>query len=422
MQSSGGRTAHEERPAGSRQGSGEGSRARGRALVAAALAFAVFGGCGQDSEGGPDKGELLAPTLPPEGTAEPRPGPAAGPTETDASSDGAVTPDAGGPTTIAGRCFPHMQKLPVPAPSYDALGPVVGSHCLGTNHQAITGIQRVVFLGDSVTVGVPNLSISLASFGLPAGAGTSETAFYRNKLADALAVRFGLPAPGPLWRLVDITNGVALQRSSGPFSSCAKWGARTDDILLDPQRQLETCIPPADRGLKTLIVMTVGGNDLDSLTQSALKGATRPQLEAQATKIANYLDDAIAWIKSPGRFPNGVSVIFGNMYEFTDGTGDTSSCPAAQLAGFGAPPPDPITLSDVVYRMQERLMKIAVKYGVDMIWMLEHFCGHGWRKDDPTSACYRGPGAERYFDLSCTHPSVAGHQKLVEMFTAVVDE
>ena len=40
-------------------------------------------------------------------------------------------------------------------PDYDQFEPIVGSHCLGTNHQNIEDVERVVFIGDSVTVGTP---------------------------------------------------------------------------------------------------------------------------------------------------------------------------------------------------------------------------------------------------------------------------
>ncbi len=326
------------------------------------------------------------------------------------------------PPSIGDVCFPAINDPGVPGPDYDQYSPVVGSHCFGTNHQTITGVERVVFIGDSVTVGVPNFTIDLSSWGLPAGAGTPSTAFYRNLLSDMLAVQFGLTAPGPLWRLVDIVNGVALQQSDGDFAACAKWGARNDDLLLPPQRQLEVCLPEAERGKNTLIIMTSGSNDLANMTEAAIAGADGAALSAQADQIVSDFEDAIQWIKAPGRFPNGVHVIYGNMYEFTDGTGDTAACPAAALAGFGTPPPDPDTLAAVVIGIQEEYMRVAVENGVDMIWMLEHFCGHGWKREDPTARCYLGPGAELWFDLSCTHPNVAGHQQLAAMFMAVVDE
>jgi len=67
-------------------------------------------------------------------------------------------------------------------------------------------------------------------------------------------------------------------------------------------------------------------------------------------------------------------------------------------------------------------MKTAVDTGTDMILLLEHFCGHGYRNDDPEAPCYLGPDAPRWFDLTCIHPNPAGHQELANMFQAVVDE
>ena len=324
--------------------------------------------------------------------------------------------------TIGEICFPAINDPNAPGPDYDQWSPTVGSHCFGTNHQSISGVERVVFIGDSVTVGVPNFTVDLSSWGLPAGAGTPETAFYRNILSDMLAVQFGLDAPGAVWRLVDIINGVALQESDGDFASCAKWGARNDDILLPPQQQLEVCLPESERAKNTLVIMTSGGNDLANLTEGAIAGDTQVVLEAQATELVADLEDAVQWLKAPGRFPNGVHLIYGNMYEFTDGTGDTASCPAAALAGFGTPPPDPDMLADVVVGIQEEYMRIAVQNGVDMIWMLEHFCGHGWNNEDSNGRCYLGPSTPRWFDLSCTHPNEAGHQQLASMFMSVVNE
>ena len=336
--------------------------------------------------------------------------------------DSAGDDDDSATPSIGDLCFPAINDPAVPGPDYDQYAPTVGTHCLGTNHQAIAGIERVVFLGDSVTVGVPSLFLDLSDWGFPAGAGTPSEAFYRNLLADQLAVEFGLEAPGIVWRNADLLNGTAIEMESGDFASCAKWGARNDDVLLPPQQQLESCIPPAERSKNTLIIMTSGSNDLANMTSNAIAGATVAQLETQAAQIVQDFEDAIQWIKAPGRFPNGVSVIYGNMYEFTDGTGDTSSCPAAALAGFGTPPPDPDALATVVIGIQEEYMRIAVENGVDMIWMLEHFCGHGWANEDPSARCYLGPNTERWFDLSCTHPNEAGHQQLASMFMAVVQE
>ena len=50
--------------------------------------------------------------------------------------------------------------------------------------------------------------------------------FYRAKLADELATKFGLTPPDILWMSADPFNGTAVSQTSGDFACCAKWGAR----------------------------------------------------------------------------------------------------------------------------------------------------------------------------------------------------
>jgi hypothetical protein len=113
-------------------------------------------------------------------------------------------------------------------------------------------------------------------------------------------------------------------------------------------------------------------------------------------------------------------VVFSNIYEFTDATGDLASCPAASVAGFGsvaAPQMTPAYL-----RSTEQYMRIAVEHHVDMVFSLENFCGHGFHRDDPNSVCYRGPDTEAWFDLTCIHPNPTGHAALARLFTTTIAE
>jgi hypothetical protein len=110
------------------------------------------------------------------------------------------------------------------------------THCKGTNHQSIQGIKKVVFLGDSITVGTPPTNVDPA-------------AVYRAILAKKLATLLGVTPPGPLWGAADPFSGTALPKESGDFVSCAKWGARTDDLMQD-STQVEDCIPVANRNLR----------------------------------------------------------------------------------------------------------------------------------------------------------------------------
>lgn len=39
-------------------------------------------------------------------------------------------------------------------------------------------------------------------------------------------------------------------------------------------------------------------------------------------------------------------------------------------------------------------MKQAVATGTDLVFLLEQFCGRGYKHDDPSLQCYRGPKSE----------------------------
>lgn len=290
---------------------------------------------------------------------------------------------------------------------YAQFSPVIGTHCKGTNHQDIIDIERVVFLGDSVTVGTPP---------------TLANDYYRAQLADALADRFGLVPPNGLWDQSNPIDGVALIKDSGDFSSCAKWGARTDDFL-PPGPQIDDCFPPDLMDKRTLVITTMGGNDIAAIAKDGANGKPYDQVMTDAEAAVQKMRDAVHWFTDdPNKFPNGVFVVFANVYEFTDGTADLMSCPAAGLGGFDKPWAEPDKLIDMMLWFNEQYMDIAVETKTDMIFLLETFCGHGFKADDPMAPCYRGPGQDTLFDLTCIHPTPKGHDVITDLFTAVVDE
>lgn len=321
-----------------------------------------------------------------------------------------------GPPTAAGCFAPQFVNAGMrPGPDYDSIvGVRVGTHCNGTDLQDITGVERVVFIGDSVTVGSPP---------------TLSNDFYRVELAERLAARFGLDRQeGALnafrweqWARANPVSGTTVIRSAGDFASCAEWGARADDLQRDGA-QLEECFPVPTRALRNLVILTVGGNDLNNLTQAAIDGAEPDELWAQTREYVQLVREAVAWLKDPVRFPAGNDVIFANVYEFTDGTGDVSSCDTAVIAGFDGDAMVGDALREVVVWANLQYMDIAVSTGSDMVFLLETFCGHGYRRDDPMSPCYRGPGQELYFDLTCIHPNPRGHGIISDLFFSVVEE
>lgn len=291
-----------------------------------------------------------------------------------------------------------------PGPNYSEFDVELGSHCQGTNQQDITEIERVVFIGDSVTVGTP-----------PTGAGD----FYRSLVADELATLFGLQPPEFLWKQYDPFGGTSILQESGDFASCAVWGARNDDLL----PQLEQCFTPEDFELRTLVITTMGGNDGAALAKDYLDGVPLADILEELELMVAQHEMAIDWlVGDAAKFPNGVFVVNANVYEFTDFTLDFLSCPAAGTAGFNSNPDNPDVLLGSLRLINEEYMRIAEENGTDVVFMSEGFCGHGYHSDDPASPCYRGPGNENWFDLTCIHPTATGHGALAQMFLDVITE
>jgi hypothetical protein len=309
----------------------------------------------------------------------------AGPTPVDAVAPDTGHKDAGpakdsGPLT-ASACFADLVGA-IQGPDYDQFHPTIQAQCAGTHQQQIAAVEKLVFVGDSITTGTPpNLPNQI----------------YRTILAAELSKKFGT------LEIVD----------------CSAWGARMRD-LLDPggKQQLLHCLPNAANATeqkRTLVIMTMGGNDIASWAKDGLDTTAAT---TAADGAAALLRDAVAWVKDPKRFPNGSYFVFANDYEYTDTSGDLLSCPSASLAGFkknwpqGAP---------AVVHFQEQLMKAAVDFGGDLVFLLEHFCGHGYRRTDPSLQCYRGPAAEQWFDLTCIHPNPVGHARIADLFRQVID-
>ncbi len=294
-------------------------------------------------------------------------------------------PDAAGPTSMpdaalgaAAQCFVGLGNPNQPKPDYDQFQPVVGTHCAGTNHQTIGAVERLVFLGDSITAGTPP---------------TYPWQFYRYRLADALRATY----PD-----LDVDE-------------CAAWGARAGDLAA----QIAECFPTTE-AKRTLVVMTIGGNDMNAFLEEAADGDTPAQTLAKVDAMLATLETAIRTLKDPVRFPAGSSVVFTNIYEFTDGTGDLESCPGAVLAGFDSAAA--AQMRPAMVHADEQYMRIAVDTATDMVFLLESFCGHGFHAGEASNECYRGPTAETWFDLTCIHPTPTGHAAMADLIEATIRE
>ena len=143
------------------------------------------------------------------------------------SIDANMPPDAGLNAVTAAGCFEDIEDPQRAGPDYDQFDPIVGAHCSGTNHQDIEGVERVIFLGDSVSNGTPNDLHPVC---------LDNDHFFRVRLANWLSERFELSKGDPLeweqWEAYScLYDGLAGLRTSGDFWNCARWGARVDDFM-----------------------------------------------------------------------------------------------------------------------------------------------------------------------------------------------
>ena len=298
-------------------------------------------------------------------------------------------------------CFPHIVEG-FGNPYLEMESYVIEETCSGTKTQSFQEIEHVVFIGDSVTVGT-----------YP----TQTEDFYRSLLTHRLADRFQLTLPEENWFRVDYETGQSIVLRSGDFSSCARLGARTRE-LFTRSNQLESCFTEDLFDKKLLVVMTMGGNDINVITQNVVQQLEPQIIWGKADDAVSDMDRGIAWLKD-GKFSKGIDIIFANLYEFTDGTGDATACPFADLVNLNVDIDDPL-LEDIIMWMEKEYFEVAKRYRVDMLFLQENFCGHGFHHDDPTTRCYLGPDAGIWFDNTCLHPNPVGHAQLAEMFYSII--
>jgi len=280
--------------------------------------------------------------------------------------------------SLAANCWSDINSAAAGFPDYEALGMVPGS-CSGSSHQSIGTVERLVFLGDSVTAGTPP---------------TLEDDVYRAVLTRAMQERFG--------------EGLIVD-------NCSKFGARTDDFL---PSQIPECFPDVE-DRHTLVVATNGGNDLFAAAEVVLEGGSEEDGLAVLERAVEHHRAAAMWFKdNPELFPGGVAVVLANVYEFTDTTGHLSGCDLADGLGFGG---QVDAVVEATQYLNGAYAEVAVATGTDMLFMNENFCGHGFGRLEADGACYRGADAELWFDPTCIHPSTEGHAAISAMFAEVVD-
>ena len=185
----------------------------------------------------------------------------------------------------------------------------------------------------------------------------------------------------------------------------SKSGSWTGTVLNDQIERMEELITLPFEG-EVLVVMTVGGNDLQSvLLNPSIVEERLEKTVGNWRQIAEYfLDDQ--------RFPDGSTVLMANVYEPTDSVGQAGDC-------FYD-----LNISSLLPSLHEantRFRSLAEELGFSVLDMHGTFLGHGFNYNDPNTPYYEEDDASLWLANDCIHPNPRGHHEIRAMFWRAID-
>ena len=246
--------------------------------------------------------------------------------------------------------------------------------------------ERLIFLGDSITRGD--------------GASPSKQK-YSALLESNLDSAWPDHGENDLETLFPSIQDV-LDLSSG--------GATTKTLVNSQLPSLNSQLGGSAEG-ETVVVMTIGGNDMQAAIPAVLFGGDAKADEAIEEMIENF--NTIAdFFDDSDRFPDGVYVYLANVYEPTDDEGYWPSC----FAGI-----DIGSTMDNLDDANQAIRDFAVDREVAMIDMSGHFKGHGYYNDDPQNPHFDEDDQTLWFANDCIHPNNRGHHELRRLFFDTID-
>jgi lysophospholipase L1-like esterase len=185
----------------------------------------------------------------------------------------------------------------------------------------------------------------------------------------------------------------------------SKSGSWTGTVLNDQLARLEELVTLPFEG-EVLVVITVGGNDLQSVLLNP--SIVEERLEKTVDnwrKIAEYFLDE-------QRFPDGSTVLMANVYEPTDTVGQAGDC----FYGFNIS-----SLLPSLHDANLQLRGLAEELGFSVLDMRGTFLGHGFNYNDPNTPYYVEDDPSLWLANDCIHPNPRGHHEIRTMFWRAID-
>ena len=246
-------------------------------------------------------------------------------------------------------------------------------------HMIPNSPDTVIFLGDSITAGA----------GSP---GDDE---------DYVRLLVNNTSTWPDWDGKDLTTlypGIDVVDVS-------KSGSWTGTVLNDQIERLEEQVAYPFEG-EILVVITVGGNDLQSvlLNPSTVEDRLEKTVD-NWRKIAEYFLDE-------QRFPDGTTVLMANVYEPTDAVGQAGDC----FYGLNIS-----SLLPSLHEANDQFRGLAEELGFSVLDMRGTFLGHGFNYNDPNTPHYVEDDPSLWLANDCIHPNPRGHHEIRAMFWRAID-
>ncbi len=240
---------------------------------------------------------------------------------------------------------------------------------------------RLVLLGDSITAGV----------------GADKDAWAYAALLQE--------NDGKKWRAYDDVDLESTLPAIPEVIDVSRSGATTDTLLAQQIPALDAQLGDAPVEGSTLVVFTVGGND----AVMALNPLSNAE-EVIDGILANF-EAIFEALTSSDRFAGPVYVYATNVYEPTDGAGQTDKC------FYGVNFSDKLSELE---RANQELAAMSATYGVNIVDLRGHFLGHGFNNKDDSLDGHNAADPSRWFSSDCIHPNDRGHHEIRRLFHAAI--
>lgn len=243
---------------------------------------------------------------------------------------------------------------------------------------------RLIVMGDSISAGVGASRTSLSYFNLL----TQNDNAWSTEGSTSLSTLFG---------------------TSVPVVNVAVSGATTASAL--SQRDTLTQQLPGPVSGHSIVVITIGGNDMKNLIFSSSQSA----VDSTVNNAVSNVRSLMTYLKDSTHFPDGVSIYLAAVYDPSDSSGTLpASCFGQSVTN--------VRLVTGVESLKARFVLLGQEMGFAVVDALGHFHGHGVEAAKMSDPHYNESNPVTWFYNDCIHPNDAGHNELRRLFFEAIDK